>query len=115
MHPLVLLLPEWGEDKTSIGQDDSEAMEIVRDDLVLLIPLNDRPGQPGGHAVQAEAGAVGEDGLVGRLEAELGPGLLGLERERVEGEGVALRRRLHTCMRKTKKHELEQKQGHSYA
>ena len=83
-----IILPEGREHEAPVGQDHPESVQVMRDNLILLVPLDDRPRQPGGHAVQSEAGAVREHGLVGRLETELGPRLLRLQRERIEGEGV---------------------------
>ena len=60
-------LPEGREDHGAVVQEDPEAAEAARDDGVLLEPLDDGRGVAAGGALQSEAGAVREDGRVGRL------------------------------------------------
>ena len=60
-------LPEGREDHGAVVQEDPEAVEAACDDGVLLEPLDDGRGVAAGGALQSEAGAVGEDGRVGRL------------------------------------------------
>ena len=64
------LLESW-EDQGAVGHHHSQARDVVRDQLVLLQPLDCGRGVARGHALHLGPRGVGERQLVGRLDNPL--------------------------------------------
>lgn len=60
-------LERW-EDECSVCHDQPQPVQVPGDELVRLVPLDGGGRLSDGHALKPRPGAVGEDGVAGRLD-----------------------------------------------